>query len=201
MPHTVTDAGSRSMNMPRRVLKDEIFRDAAPFVRKYAEKIVAAANGKPILDVACGSGRNAILLARLGGAVICIDRDLSALDANLKRQRRILTGFARQLIPERIDLLKDPWPFCPGSVGGIIDVHCLLSPLMPVFVKSLVPQAYLLLETVPAHGANYLELPQRGELKAMLEPAFDVAFYEERPAGPPGRNAVVVKVLARRKFE
>ena len=131
--------------------------------------------------------------------MICIDKDLSALDATLKRERGILTGYAKQLIPERIDLLKEPWPFSPGSAGGIINVHCLLTPLLPAFAMSLMPQAYLLLETVPGHGANYRELPQRGALKAELEPAFDLAFYEERPAGPPWCNAVVVKVLARLK--
>ncbi len=199
MPLTVIDAGKCSTNMPRNVPKDEILRDAAPFVRKCAEKIVAAANGKPILDVACGSGRNAILLARLGGTVICIDKDLSALDVNLKRRRGILTAFATRLIPERIDLFKDPWPFGPGSVGGIINVQYLLTALLPAFAMSLTPQAYLLLETVPGHGANYRELPQRGALKAILEPAFDLAFYEERLAGPSEHNAVVVKVLARRK--
>jgi len=199
MPLTVTDTGSRSTNMPRNVLKDKILRDAAPFVRKYAKKIVAAANGKPILDVACGSGRNAVLLARLGGIVTCIDKDLSALDANLKHQRGILTAFATRLIRERMDLLKEPWPFGPGSVGGVINVHCLLTALLPTFAISLTPQAYLLLETVPGHGANYLELPQRGALKAALEPAFDVVFYEERPAGPSERKAVTVKLLARRK--
>lgn len=196
---TVTDTASRSTNIPLHVVKDEIFLDAAPFVRKCAERIVAAAKGKPILDVACGSGRNAILLARLGGTVICIDKNLSALDVNLNRQRGILTGFATRLIPERINLLKDSWPFCPGSIGGIINVHCLLTALLPAFAISLTPQAYLLLETVPGHGANYLELPQQGALKTVLEPAFDLVFYDERPAGPPERNAVTVKLLARRK--
>ncbi len=199
MPLTVTDTGRPLTNTPRQIVKDEIFRDAAPFVRKCAEKIVVAANGRPILDVACGSGRNAILLPRLGGTLNCIDKDLSSLDLNLKRQRSTLSGFANRLIPERIDLLKDAWPFDPGGVGGIINVHCLLTAILPAFAMSLTPQAYLLLETVPGHGANYRELPQRGVLKATLEPTFDLAFYEERPAGPSERNAVAVKVLARRK--
>jgi SAM-dependent methyltransferase len=195
----MTDAGSPLANVPLPIVKDDVFRDTAPFVRRCAERIAAAAAGKPILDVACGSGRNAFFLARLGGTVICIDKDLSALDVNLKRQRDILTGLATRLIPKRIDLLKDPWPFGPGSVGGIINVHCLLTTLLPAFATSLAPQAYLLLETVPAHGANYLELPQRGELKAALEPAFDLVFNEERPAGPSEYHAVAVKLFARRK--
>lgn len=145
----MTDAGSPLANVPLPIVKDDVFRDAAPFVRRCAERIVAAAAGKPILDVACGSGRNAIFLAWLGGTVICIDKDLYALDTNLKRQRDILTGFATRLVPKRIDLLKDPWPCGPGSVGGIINVHCLLTALLPAFATSLAPQAYLLLETVP----------------------------------------------------
>jgi len=56
-----------------------------------------------------------------------------------------------------------------------------------------------LLETVSGHGENYLELPQRGELRAVLKPAFDLAFYEERPAGPSEQRAVAVKLLARRQ--
>ena len=49
------------------------------------------------------------------------------------------------------------------------------------------------------NGENYLELPQRGELRTVLEPAFDLAFYEEQPAGPSEERAVAVKLLARRK--
>jgi protoporphyrinogen oxidase len=49
------------------------------------------------------------------------------------------------------------------------------------------------------NGENYLELPQRGELRTVLEPAFDLAFYEEQPAGPSEQRAVAVKLLARRK--
>jgi hypothetical protein len=36
-------------------------------------------------------------------------------------------------------------------------------------------------------------------LRAVLEPAFDLAFYEERPAGPSEQRAVAVKLLARQK--
>ena len=80
-----------------------------------------------------------------------------------------------------------------------INVHCLLPSLFHAFAISLAPHAYLLLETVSGHGENYLELPQRGELRAVLEPAFGLAFYEERPAGPSEQRAVAVKLLARRK--
>jgi SAM-dependent methyltransferase len=196
---TLTDKSGSLVNVPVPLVKDKVFRDASPFVRKCAAKVVAAAAGREILDVACGSGRNAIFLARLGGTLICIDKNLTSFDANLQHRRGILTGYATRLLAKKLDLLKDPWPFGPGSVGGIINVHFLMTALLPAFAMSLAPRAYLLIETVPGHGANYLELPRPGELKAILEPAYDLAIYEERRVGPSEQQAVAVKVLAWRK--
>ncbi len=95
--------------------------------------------------------------------------------------------------------MNDPWPFAPGSVGGIINVHFLMTTLLPAFAMSLTPGAYLLLETVPGHGENYRELPRPGELSELLEPAFELVIYEERRVGPSEHEAVVVKMLAHRK--
>jgi hypothetical protein len=131
--------------------------------------------------------------------MVCIDKNLTSFDANLQRRRSILTNHATRLLARKHDLLNDPWPFGPGSVGGIINVHFLMTTLMSVFAMSLTPGAYLLLETVHGHGANYLELPRAGELRALLESAFELAIYEERPIGPHEREAVAVKLLARRK--
>ena len=185
--------------MPPQAVKDEIARATSPLVRKFAEKVIAAAVGKPILDVACGSGRNALFLARLGCAVICIDKNLSALNANLQRRRAVLTASSMQLSSQEIDLLKEGWPFGQRSVGGIINIHFLLPQLFPFFASSLVPNGYLLLETVPGFGGNYLELPHEGELKAALAYTFDLELYKERPVGPSEHNAVTVKLLARRR--
>jgi hypothetical protein len=81
-----------------------------------------------------------------------------------------------------------------------INVHCLLPSLFHAFAISLAPHAYLLcLRLFLGMEKNYLELPQRGELRAVLKPVFDLAFYEERPAGPSEQRAVAVKLLARRK--
>jgi len=53
---------------------------ASPLVRRFASAIAEAANGAPILDVACGSGRNAMIFAELGCNVICVDIDLTRLE-------------------------------------------------------------------------------------------------------------------------
>jgi hypothetical protein len=97
-----------------------------------------------------------------------------------------------------IDLVRDPWPFEAGTVGAIINVHLVLPALFPLFESSLLPGGHLLIETVPAHGGNYLELPRAGDLRVAFERAFDIKFYKERKAGPGNYDAVTVKLLARR---
>jgi len=169
-------------------------------VRRFGSKVAAASLGKPILDVACGSGRNAILLSGLGCTVLCIDRDLSRLRELLSQDAESFSGDAsRKLILQQIDLVNDPWPFTSASVGGIVNVHFTLPALFPFFGSSLMPNGYLLLETVPGCGGNYLELPKKGELKAALEGSFSFEMYKEQAVGAPERNAVTVKLAARRR--
>src|SRR6266702_3612882 len=103
--------------------------EPTPLVRKYAFQIAQAAGGLPIIDVACGSGRNGIFLAQLGCSVICLDRDLSRLpndkllNVSLKRHQ--------------MDLITDEWPFAERTIGGILLVDFLHLPLFENFERSL----------------------------------------------------------------
>jgi SAM-dependent methyltransferase len=174
--------------------------EPSAMIRRYGSKIAAASFDKPILDVACGSGRNALFLWSLGYTVICMDRDLSGLQAQLSRgMDGDSVRASKRLILLQIDLKVDRWPFQQHSVGGIINVHFTLPALFPHFGSSLVQNGYLLIETVPGCGGNYLELPRKGELKAAFESSFAFEVYKERPVGPSDRNAVTVKLLARRQ--
>jgi len=173
--------------------------EPSPLVRRFASKIADAAAGKAVVDVACGSGRNAVLLAQLGCTTICVDKDLTRVETQLLRLRR--TSFRRastRLILQQLDLVKDPWPFGPCSVGGIVNVHFFLPALFPHFESSLSPNGYLLLETVPGCGGNYSELPKAGEVRGALEKTLDFEVYKEGKVGPHGYDAVTVQVLARR---
>jgi SAM-dependent methyltransferase len=169
-----------------------------PLVRKFASQIAATA-GAPILDVACGSGRNAIVLAELGCTVVCLDNDLRLIRVQrTELSNTHLKQAFQRLKLQRLDLNKDPWPFAASSVGGIINVHFFLPTLLPLFEKSLMPGSYLLLETVPGCGGNYLQLPKAGEVKFALGRAYDFEFYRERRVGPFDYDAVTVQLLARR---
>ena len=173
---------------------------ASPFVQRFASKIAEAAGSAPILDVACGSGRNAFLLAEMGSEVICIDKDLSAIRENSEREREHLSSAAKSRIQTYpLDLIEQKWPFGKGMVGGIINVHFFLPTLLNVFARSLLPGAYLLIETIPGCGGNYLSLPRAGEVRKQLDSIFELTVYKESKVGPDSIDAVTVKVLAKRK--
>src|ERR1039457_7545498 len=96
---------------------------ASSLVRRFGAKVAGASHGKPILDVGCGSGRNAFFLSYLGATVICMDRELTRLREYLAQNAS--TGIieeADRLGPQQIDLINDPWPFTSASVGGIVNV-------------------------------------------------------------------------------
>lgn len=192
----ISFTSSRADGMTPRGLEPSLF------VRRCARQIAEASHGVPIVDLACGSGRNAIPFARLGCTVICLDRDLESLyrtrDA-LSNRRVAGRSLASHLVPLQSDLANDPWPFSPRTLGGIVNVHYLDNRLFPKFAKSMQSGAYLLLETISGHGGNYLDLPKRGDLRSALEQAFALEVYEERKVGPPDYNSVAVRLLARRK--
>jgi SAM-dependent methyltransferase len=166
--------------------------EACALVRKFGAKIVEAAKGAPILDVGCGTGRNAIYLAQLGGTLICLDKDSDRLH-RLPRVKRI--------VPLRIDLATDRWPFAQDQLGGIVSVHFPMPVLFRQFGSSLSPGGCLLLETVPAHGGNFVELPNENELRNAIAEAFHFEFYKEKKAGPPGCGKVTVRLLAKRRAQ
>jgi SAM-dependent methyltransferase len=180
----------------RRVTQPEVWT-ASALVRRFASKIVSAAGHAPILDVACGSGRNAVVFSRLGSTVICIDKDLTVLQNQLSSRKQSLNS-SSPLVLHHLDLVKDIWPFGPGTAGAIINVHFLLMALLPCFERSLKPGGYLLLESVPGCGGNYIQLPAAGQVKNTLSEAFEFDFYKEKKVGPPACDAVTVKAVARR---
>jgi len=172
--------------------------EPSALVRRFGSRLADAAAGMPVLDVACGSGRNAMFLFQLGCTVVCVDKDLTRLHTQLH--------LACHEAPARLsfrhtDLIEGPWPFSACTVGGIVNVHFLHSKLFPFFESSLSAGGYLILETVPGCGGNYLELPRAGEVRCAFDKAFDFEVYKERKAGPRSCDAVTVRMLARRRTD
>jgi SAM-dependent methyltransferase len=169
-------------------------------VRKFGSKALDAAANKPILDVACGSGRNAIFFAELGGTVICLDKNLNQLRSYETRRMQTLPAKHNPLELHQLDLIKEPWPFIAGSVGGIVNIHFFLPSLFPHFENSLSPGGYLLFESVPGCGGNYLELPPAGYIRSLLANGFEIEIYKEKKVGPVSSDTVTTQVVAKRKM-
>src|SRR5262249_20719136 len=85
---------------------------SSTFVRSSAAKIVNAAGNAPLLDVGCGWGADAVLLAQLGATVICVDRELAGIES---QRSRLGDGANKstleRLILRHVDLDRESWPF------------------------------------------------------------------------------------------
>jgi SAM-dependent methyltransferase len=171
-------------------------QSASRLIKKYAAEIAANAPG-PIVDVACGYGRNAICLSSNGVPVVCIDNDPIAL-AFIES---LSTGSQEAGLNIRsVDLERHEWPYGTNTLGAIVCVHYVsVVTLVQQFTSSLRPGGYLCIETVNGHGENYLSLPRAGFFDAALADTFHILYFEERHVGPDCSNAVAVKLVARKK--
>jgi len=113
-------------------------------VRRHAATLAAVAREAPVVDLACGRGRNALALARAGVAVLGLDRSAEHLDA-LCRAARAESLPVRAL---RADLETAPHPpLARGRLGALLVCRYLHRPLAPVLAKLLRPGGWLLYET------------------------------------------------------
>lgn len=153
-----------------------------------------------VLDLACGGGRHARLLAALGHPVLAVDRDPAALAA----------AGGPGITTLQFDL-EDPearhhpdWPLRTGRFGGIVVSNYLHRPLMPALLDSLSPGGVLIYETFAAGNARFGKpsnpdfLLAPGELLHRFNgTAFRVIAYEDGYQRRP-RPAMVQRICLRK---
>ena len=113
------------------------------WIRRWADQIPA---GRPVLDLACGNGRHAVLFASLGHPVCAVDRDLAP------------SGPVRQapgIAWCQADLEAAPWPYPGQKFGGIVVSRYLQRPLFDVLIDSLEPGGMLIYETFSLGQIRY----------------------------------------------
>jgi SAM-dependent methyltransferase len=91
------------------------------------------------LDLACGSGRHARLLASLGHAVTAVDRDAEALLA--------AAGEGITTLQHDLEAPGAAWPFAPGRFAGVVVTNYLHRPLFGQIAAALAPDGVLVYET------------------------------------------------------
>jgi len=133
-----------------------------------------APRGARTLDVACGRGRHALLLAGAGFAVRAVDRDpgqVALLNAIARRLRLPLDAAVVDLESGAPDLGEDEWEL-------VLVFNYLHRPLFPTLVRALKPGGILLYETYtrdqakhgrPTNPDHLLEAGELAELVAPLE--------------------------------
>jgi SAM-dependent methyltransferase len=160
----------------------------SPWVSRFAPLIRP---GGVVLDLACGGGRHARLLAARGHAVEAVDRDDRAV-AKLAGVPRVRATAA--------DLEGRPWPYPGQRFDAVIVTNYLHRPLLPDIAAALAEGGVLVYETF-MRGHERLGKPSNpafllspGELLAAFGALTVVAFEQGRVEAP--APAVVQRLCA-----
>jgi tellurite methyltransferase len=102
------------------------------------------------LDVACGRGRHALLLAAAGFRVRAVDRDARAI----RRLRTVAQRVGFELLAETLDLEQPAVDLGEAAYDLIVVVHYLHRPLFPALARALAPGGVLLYETFTVEQAR-----------------------------------------------
>ena len=165
--------------------------------------------GGRALDVACGAGRHALLLAAAGFDVTAIDRDAAVIDRLGQQAERL----GLQIQTEVIDLERGdagdngddapgappPDVLAPDTYDLVIVTRYLHRPLFPHLIRSLAPGGTLIYETFleqqaeRGHPKNPAFLLKPGELSTLVAP---LSILRQREGDHDG--ALLSSVVAQR---
>lgn len=144
----------------------------------------------PVLDLACGGGRNAVFLAELGFEVEGVDVSDEALAVAAGRARE--AGVTVRL--RRADLESGaPGAVLPANAySAVVVVKYLHRPLIPAIKAALRPGGIIVYETftrrhleIATKPANPDFLLREGELRTLFADFEPIAGFEGRRENPP----------------
>lgn len=165
------------------------------WVQRHAPLIVA---GGRVLDLACGGGRHALMLAAMGFQVEAVDRDAAAVASLGTREPRVVTRVA--------DLEGGPWPYYGCVFDGIVVTNYLFRPLLPQIMNALDVNGVLIYETFMVGNerfgkpSNPAFLLRQGELLDVVRPKLRVVAFEQGEVAEP-RPAMIQRLCATRAIE
>jgi SAM-dependent methyltransferase len=160
-----------------------------------------------VLDVAAGSGRNALYLAAHGFTVHAIDRNPEAL----KELQVIAHEQHLSLVTtEVVDLEEEMFPrrvFSPATYDVVTVFFYLFRPLFPTLLRTLKPGGMLMYETFLIDNYLRYQRPRhpdfclaRGELRTLVS-GLHVLHYDEgvRESKDSQRETFTARLLARKE--
>lgn len=149
-----------------------------------------------VLDLACGRGRHALLLAAAGFRVRAIDRDTDKIAALKKLAKKLELSIEVDVD----DLEVEDKSLGTQTYDVVLGIHYLHRPLFPVLIRALRPGGLLMYETFTVAQAargkptNPDYLLQSGELIELVAP-----LKIERQREGEFDGAFVAGVIARRE--
>ncbi|HET6277158.1 MAG TPA: rhodanese-like domain-containing protein [Candidatus Polarisedimenticolia bacterium] len=149
----------------------------------------------PLLDLACGSGRHALLLSAAGFRVRAIDRD----EEKIGRLRDLARRLELAIDAAVVDLERPGLDLGRTGHAAILVFDYLQRPLFPALRDALRPGGVLIYETFTAaqaacgHPTNPEFLLDPGELQRLVQP---LEILRQREGETDGRHCAAV--VARR---
>lgn len=168
---------------------------ASYWVQRFLPLVLS---GGSILDLACGRGRNSLLMAERGYKVECADRDAEALAE--------ISARASAIVTRQCDLEAGPWPYYGRVFDGIVVTNYLHRPLIPMLINALDTNGVLIYETFMLGNerfgkpSNPAFLLRPGELLEMVKRRLTVVAFEQGETDTP-RPAVVQRLCATRRID
>ncbi len=176
----------------------------SPFFMRFGEQIPLGR----VLDLACGSGRHAIHLAKRGYEVVGIDRNHEAL-AGLSKTAK--DEDLPHLTTQELDLERDstdPPPLGDHEYTGVLVFYYLYRPIFSNIIKALKPGGLLIYETFLIDNHHQFQHPRRKEFclehneLLQLARGLRVIYYEEGPHSDyPGQQPTYTARLVAQKVE
>ena len=174
---------------------------ASPHLQAERARLLEAAARGPVLDLACGRGRNARAAAAWGAWVVGVDRNSEHLGA----LRRAARAEGLPLVAVRADLEDGSGiPARPGSCGAILVFRFLSRTLASAIVEALAPGGLLLYETFTIHQRklgygpkNQAFLLRDGELPTLF-PELELLGHWEGVEQRGERPEAVARLTARK---
>ena len=152
----------------------------------------------PVLDLACGTGQNGLMLARQGIPVVFADRSVTALEV-------VKQYLVEGALPGRVwqvDLEQpNTNPLSGQEFSAIICFRYLHRPLFPAIKKAVEPGGLVVYETFTIENQRFGRpnnpdfLLQPGELRTIFQD-WQIIFYFEGDLHDPDR--AMAQIVARK---
>jgi SAM-dependent methyltransferase len=120
----------------------DAIQNPSPWVRRFAPLIT---KGGVVLDLACGSGRHAALIAGMGYEVLAVDQDVAVVEA-----------LCNPLITSKTANLEDlAWPLTGSVFSAIVVTNYLYRPHLNELPKMLQKDGVLIYETFALGNGDF----------------------------------------------